>query len=38
VPSKNFTFHSDPANTSHETLAELVNERNGSFFSNEDDD
>jgi len=36
VPEKNFKFHSDAASTSHETLAELVNERNGSFF--EDDD
>jgi hypothetical protein len=38
VPSKNFKFHSDAASTSHETLAELVNERNGSFFGSEDDD
>jgi hypothetical protein len=38
VPSKNFKFQSDAANTSHETLAELVNERNDSFFSSEDDD
>ena len=32
VPSKNFAFQSDPASTSHETFAELVRERNGSFF------
>jgi hypothetical protein len=38
VPEKNFKFQSDAASTSHETLAELVNERNGSFFSSEDDD
>lgn len=38
VPSKHFKFKSAPASTSHETLAELVNERNGSFFSSGDDD
>lgn len=37
VPSKDFKFVSDPASTSHETFAELVNERNGSFFSTDDD-
>lgn len=37
VPGKNFRFQSDPASTSHETFAELVNERNGSFFSADDD-
>jgi len=37
VPSKTFKFQSAAASTSHETFAELVNERNGSFF-NEDDD
>ena len=36
VPSKNFKFQSAAASTSHETLAELVNERNGSFFASED--
>ena len=38
VPSKTFKFQSAAASTSHETFAELVNERNGSFFSSEDDD
>jgi len=33
VPSQHFKFHSAAASTSHETFAELVNERNGSFFS-----
>src|SRR4029077_16622588 len=33
VPSKHFKFKSDAANTSHETFAQLVNERNGSFFA-----
>ena len=32
VPSMNFAFRSDPARTSHETFAELVNEQNGVFF------
>jgi len=38
VPSQHFKFQSAAASTSHETFAELVNERNGSFFSSEDDD
>lgn len=38
VPSQNFEFHSDAASTSHETFAELVSERNGSFFDTEQDD
>ena len=38
VPEKNFRFQSAAASTSHETFAALVNERNGSFLSNEDDD
>jgi hypothetical protein len=38
VPSTNFKFQSDAANTSKETFAELVNERNGSFFSSDGDD
>jgi hypothetical protein len=38
VPAQHFKFQSDPANTSHERLAELVAERNGSFFSGEGDD
>jgi hypothetical protein len=38
VPEKNFKFQSAAASTSHETFAALVNERNGSFFSIEDDD
>ncbi len=38
VPAQHFKFQSDAASTSHETFAELVNERNGSFFSSEDDD
>jgi hypothetical protein len=37
VPAQNFKFWSDPASTSHETFAELVNERNGSFFGSGDD-
>ena len=37
VPGKNFKFRSDAATTSHETFAALVNERNGSFFANEED-
>jgi hypothetical protein len=37
VPRKNFKFKSAAASTSHETFAALVNERNGSFFSNEED-
>jgi hypothetical protein len=37
VPGKNFKFKSAAASTSHETFAALVNERNGSFFSNEED-
>ena len=37
VPAQHFKFKSDPANTSHETFAELVNERNGSFFGSGDD-
>jgi hypothetical protein len=37
VPSTHFKFKSAAASTSHETFAELVNERNGSFFSSEDD-
>ena len=37
VPGKQFKFRSDAANTSHETFAELVNERNGSFFASEED-
>jgi hypothetical protein len=37
VPSKHFKFQSAAASTSDETFAELVNERNGSFFSSEDD-
>jgi hypothetical protein len=32
VPSLNFAFRSDPARTSRETFAELVNEQNGVFF------
>ena len=32
VPVQHFKFRSDAARTSHETFAELVNERNGSFF------
>jgi hypothetical protein len=38
VPGKHFKFRSDAANTSHETFAALVNERNGSFFAGEEDD
>lgn len=38
VPSRNFEFHSDPADTSHETFAELVHERNGSMVSHSEDD
>jgi hypothetical protein len=38
VPEKNFKFQSNAASTSHETFAELVNERNGSFFTSKDDD
>ena len=38
VPSKDFKFQSAAASTSHETFAELVNERNGSFFGSEGDD
>ena len=38
VPGKHFKFRSDAANTSHETFAALVNERNGSFFASEGDD
>lgn len=38
VPSRNFKFQSDAAGTSHETFAQLVNERNGSFFSGNGDD
>ena len=38
VPEQNFKFHSDAASTSHETFAELVNERNGSFFAGQGDD
>jgi hypothetical protein len=38
VPGKHFKFKSDAASTSHETFAQLVNERNGSFFSSEGDD
>ena len=37
VPSQHFKFRSDAADTSHETFAELVNERNGSFFASEED-
>jgi hypothetical protein len=37
VPGKHFKFRSDAAGTSHETFAELVNERNGSFFADEED-
>src|SRR5207253_10431039 len=37
VPSKDFKFQSAAARTSHETFAELVNERNGSFFAGGDD-
>ena len=37
VPGKDFKFRSDAASTSHETFAALVNERNGSFFANEED-
>lgn len=37
VPGKHFKFQSAAANTSHETFAELVNERNGSFFASEED-
>ena len=36
VPGKHFKFRSAAANTSHETFAQLVNERNGSFFASED--
>ena len=36
VPSTNFAFRSDPAPTSHETFAELVNEQNGVFFGTEE--
>ena len=36
VPSLNFAFRSDPARTSHETFAELVNEQNGVFFGTEE--
>ena len=36
VPSMNFAFRSDPARTSHETFAELVNEQNGVFFGTEE--
>ncbi len=38
VPAQNFKFQSAAASTSHETFAELVNERNGSFFAGEGDD
>ena len=38
VPSKHFKFQSASASTSHETFAELVNERNGSFFSSSGSD
>jgi hypothetical protein len=38
VPSKHFKFQSATASTSHESFAELVNERNGSFFSSGEDD
>jgi hypothetical protein len=37
VPAQHFKFQSAAANTSHETFAELVNERNGSFFRSEED-
>ena len=37
VPGKSFKFQSHAASTSHETFAALVNERNGSFFANEED-
>ena len=37
VPSQHFAFQSDPASTSFETFAALVNERNGSFFDTDDD-
>ena len=38
VPGKHFKFRSDAANTSHETFAALVNERNGSFFAGDDNE
>jgi hypothetical protein len=38
VPGKHFKFRSDAANTSSANFAELVNERNGSFFASEEDD
>ena len=38
VPAQHFKFQSDAASTSHETFAELVNERNGSFFAADGDD
>ena len=38
VPSQHFKFHSASANSSKETFAELVNERNGSFFASDEDD
>jgi hypothetical protein len=38
VPAQHFKFKSAAASTSHETFAELVNERNGSFLTNGEDD
>ena len=38
VPSQHFKFKSAAASTSHETFAELVRERNGSFFAAAEDD
>jgi hypothetical protein len=37
VPRKHFKFKSAAASTSHETFAQLVNERNGSFLTGEND-
>jgi hypothetical protein len=37
VPAQHFRFNSAAASTSHETFAELVNERNGSFFRGGED-
>lgn len=37
-PSQHFAFKSDPASTSFETFAALVNERNGSLFGSDSDD
>jgi hypothetical protein len=37
-PSKHFTFQTDDPETSFETFAAIVNERNGRLYSSDDDD